>query len=55
MLAHVTRVVAFPNYVEERFYESIVGYVIPFDCCCHHYMNANELWLCMIILAIISE
>jgi hypothetical protein len=55
MLVRVTRVVAFPNYVEERFYESIAGYVIPFDCCRHHNMNANELWLCMITLAIISE
>jgi hypothetical protein len=55
MLARVNRVVAFPNYVEERFYESIVGYAIPFDCCCHHHMNANELWLCMIIFTIIFE
>jgi hypothetical protein len=55
MLARVTRVVAFPNYVEELFYESIVGYVIPFCCCCHHHMNAYELWLCMIVFVIISE
>jgi hypothetical protein len=54
MLARVTRVVAIPNCVEERFYE-FVGYVIPFDCCCHHHMNAKEMWLCMIILVIISE
>jgi hypothetical protein len=32
-----------------------VGYVTPFNCCCHHHMNANELWLCMIVLVIISE
>jgi hypothetical protein len=32
-----------------------VGYVIPFDCCCHHHMNANALWLCMIVLVIISK
>jgi hypothetical protein len=55
MLARVTRVVAFPNHVEERFYETIVGYVIPFDCCYHHNMDANELWLCMIVFVIISE
>jgi hypothetical protein len=55
MLARTTRVVAFPNYVEERFYEYIVGYVIPFDYCCYHNMNANEQWLCMIVLVIISE
>jgi hypothetical protein len=55
MLARTTRVAAFPNYDEERFYESIVGYVIPSDCCCHHNVNANELWLCMIVLVIISE
>jgi hypothetical protein len=32
-----------------------VGYVTPFNCCCHHHMNANELWLCVIVLVIISE
>jgi hypothetical protein len=55
MLARTTRVAAFPIYDKERFYESIVGYVIPFDCCCHHNMNSNEMWLYMIILVIISE
>jgi hypothetical protein len=55
MLARVTRVVAFPNHVEERFYESFVVYAIPFNYCCHHHVIANELWLCMIVLVIISE
>jgi hypothetical protein len=31
------------------------GYMISYDGCCHHHMNANELWLCMIALVIISE
>jgi hypothetical protein len=31
------------------------GYMVSYDCCCHHLMNANELWLCMITLVIISE
>jgi hypothetical protein len=33
----------------------IFGYMISYDCCCHHHMSANELWLCMIALVIISE
>jgi hypothetical protein len=31
------------------------GYMISYDYCCHHHMNANELWLCIIALVIISE
>jgi hypothetical protein len=31
----------------------IVGYVISYDCCCHHRVNANELLTYMIILVII--
>jgi hypothetical protein len=31
----------------------IFGYMISFDCCCHHHMNANELWLYMFALVII--
>jgi hypothetical protein len=31
------------------------GYMTSYDCCRHHHMNANELWLCMIALVIISE
>jgi hypothetical protein len=30
------------------------GYAISYDCC-HHHMNANELWLRMFALVIISE
>jgi hypothetical protein len=33
----------------------IFGYMISYDCCCHHSMNANELLLYMIALVIISE
>jgi hypothetical protein len=33
----------------------IFGYMISYDCCCHHHMNANELWLYMIAFVIISE
>jgi hypothetical protein len=33
----------------------ICGYMISFDCCCHHHMNANELWLYMIALVIIMS
>jgi hypothetical protein len=33
----------------------ISGYMITYDCCCHHHMNAIELWLYMIALVIISE
>jgi hypothetical protein len=43
MLARDTRVVTCPNYVEERFYESICGYVMSYDSCCHHHVDANEL------------
>jgi hypothetical protein len=31
----------------------IFGYMISYDYCCHHHMNANELWLYMIALVII--
>jgi hypothetical protein len=31
----------------------IFGYVISYDCCYHHRMNANELLSCMIALVII--
>jgi hypothetical protein len=31
----------------------IFGYVISYDCCCHHRMNANELLSYMIVLVII--
>jgi hypothetical protein len=31
----------------------IFGYMTFFDCCCHHHMNANELWLYMFALVII--
>jgi hypothetical protein len=33
----------------------IFGYLISYDCCCHHRMNANVLLLYMIALVIISE
>jgi hypothetical protein len=33
----------------------IFGYVISYDFCCHHRMNANELLSYMIALVIISE
>jgi hypothetical protein len=33
----------------------IFGYMISYDCCCHHHMNANELWLYMFALVIISK
>jgi hypothetical protein len=31
----------------------IFGYVISYDCCCHHRMNANELLSYMFALVII--
>jgi hypothetical protein len=31
------------------------GYALSYDYRCHHHMNANELWLCMFALVIISE
>jgi hypothetical protein len=31
------------------------GYGMSYDYCCHHHMNANELWLCMFALVIIFE
>jgi hypothetical protein len=33
----------------------IFGYMISYDRCCQHHMNANELLLYMIALVIISE
>jgi hypothetical protein len=33
----------------------IFGYMISYGYCCHHHMNANDLWLCRIALVIISE
>jgi hypothetical protein len=33
----------------------IFGYMLSYDCCYHHHVNASELWLCMIALVIISE
>jgi hypothetical protein len=33
----------------------IFGYMMSYDCCCHHSMNANELLLYMVALVIISE
>jgi hypothetical protein len=31
------------------------GYMISYDCCSHHHINANELWLRVIALVIIYE
>jgi hypothetical protein len=33
----------------------ISGYIIIYDCCCHHHMNAIELWSYMIALVTLSE
>jgi hypothetical protein len=33
----------------------IFGYMISYDCCFHHHMNAIELWSYMIALVTISE
>jgi hypothetical protein len=33
----------------------IFGYMISYDCCCHHHMNAIGLLLYMIALVVISE
>jgi hypothetical protein len=55
MLAHDYSSDRIPNRVKERFYESVLATRYLFDCCCHHHINANELWLCMIMLVIILE
>jgi hypothetical protein len=41
--------------LKNDFMNLIFGYMISNDCCCHHHRNANELWLCMIALVVISE
>jgi hypothetical protein len=54
MLAHVIRVIAFLTVLENDPINSC-WLCDTFYCCCHHHMNANELWLCMIMLVIILE
>jgi hypothetical protein len=54
-LARGTRVTNLLTMLKNDFMNLILGYKISFDCCCRHHMNANELWLCMIALVIISE
>jgi hypothetical protein len=54
MLAHVIRVIAFLIVLENDLRNSC-WLCDTFDCCYHHHMNANELWLCMIMLVIILE
>jgi hypothetical protein len=54
-LARGTRVINLLTMLKNDFMNLILGYMISFYCCYRHHINANELWLCMIALVIISE
>jgi hypothetical protein len=54
MWAHVIQVIASLTVLKNDSM-NLCGYVILLDCCCPHHINANELWLCMIMLVVILE
>jgi hypothetical protein len=54
MGARAIRVIAFLIVIKNDSMNPC-GYVILFDCCRPHHINANELWLCMIMRVIILE